>query len=151
MYPESCLELWRDRESCCPDEAGKRGLEVGKLLSIKTGKPELSKLRPLQAEPARAIYYGVFFRDHDGMPQLATDSFYAERKCAERFIALHALCKAEGTKTDCFIATLSVPVSAAEKGECLAGSDRRVSRTNARARQGTADCGQQSSRRKRVE
>jgi hypothetical protein len=93
---------------------------VDKLLSVDAGKPEIAKVDSPQAEPecAIAIYYGVLFRDRNGSPQLATDNFYDERKRAEKFIELHKACKAEDTKTDCFIGTLSVPVSAEEAAKC---------------------------------
>ena len=90
---------------------------MGELVSID-GKPEIVDFECSQVEPTRAIYYGVFFRDRNGRPQAATDHFYADRKDAERFIALYKACKAEGAKTECFIATVSVPVSAEEAGKC---------------------------------
>jgi hypothetical protein len=92
-----------------------RGRELGELLSIKAGKSEIVDSRCLQVEPIRAVYYGVFFRDCSGRLQVATDNFYAERKRAEMFIELYGACRAEGTKTEYFIGTLSVPVSAEEK------------------------------------
>jgi hypothetical protein len=88
---------------------------LGELLSIEAGKPEVVDFERPQAEPMRAIYYGVFFRDRNGGLQVATDNFYVERKRAERFIELYKACKADGAKTDYFIATLSVPVSAEEQ------------------------------------
>jgi hypothetical protein len=91
---------------------------VDKLLSIDARKPEIAEVDSPKAEPEYAIYYGVFLRDRNGRPQLATDNFYDERKRAERFLELHKACKAEGTKTVCFIGTLSVPVSAEEAGKC---------------------------------
>ncbi|MDR3798424.1 MAG: hypothetical protein P4K93_09740 [Terracidiphilus sp.] len=92
-----------------------------KLLSIGAGKQEITKAASLQAEPVRAIYYGVFFRDRNGRPQVATDNFYDQRADAERFVDIHAACKPKGTNTDCVVGTLSLPVSAEETGKCLAG------------------------------
>jgi hypothetical protein len=76
---------------------------VKELLSIDAGEPE--------AGSAPAIYYGVFFRDRNGVLQSAIDNFYRERTWPERFVEVHKACKVEGSKTDCFIATLSVPAS----------------------------------------
>jgi hypothetical protein len=88
---------------------------LGELLSMGAGKPDIAKFENAQVEPRRAIYYGVFFRGHNGRPQAATDNFYAERERAEKFLELYEACKAEGAKTDCFIGALSVPVSAEEQ------------------------------------
>lgn len=93
---------------------------MGKLLGIDAGKRKIVKLAYPYAEPTRAIYYGVFFRDRNGGLQAVTGNFCAERKRAEAFIEQR---KAEGTKTDYFIATLSVPVSALEAGNARPGSD----------------------------
>lgn len=91
---------------------------MGELLSIEAGKLEIVDAeRRLQVEPVRAIYYGVFFRDCSGKLQVATDNFYAERKRAEMFIRLYGACRAEGTKTEYFIGTLSVPASAEEQAK----------------------------------
>ena len=92
---------------------------MDELLSVDAGKPEISKVDYPQAEPGSTIYYGVFFRDRNGRPQLATDNFYDERKRAEWFVELYKTCKSEDMKTDCFIGTLSVPVSAEEAGKCV--------------------------------
>lgn len=89
---------------------------MGELLSISTGEPQIEYS---QGEPTRAIYYGVFFRDRNGKLQAATDNFYAERKRVERLIELYKACRAEETKTACFIGTLSVPASAEEVGKCV--------------------------------
>ena len=98
----------------------KKEKELGALLSIDAGKRELVKFECPQPEPTRAIYYGVFFRDGNGRPQIATDSFYAERKRAEGVIERFRVGKVKGMGTDYFIATLSVPVSAKEAGKCSA-------------------------------
>lgn len=87
---------------------------MGELLSIKAGKLDVVDSGNIQAEPTRAIYYGVFFRDGTGKLLAATDNFYPERQRAEMFIRLYGACRAEGTKTEYFIGTLSVPVSAEE-------------------------------------
>lgn len=65
-----------------------------------------------QAEPSRAIYYGVFFRNRNGIPRVATDQFWAEQKHAEMYIELS---RAQGDTTKLFIGILSVPVSEVER------------------------------------
>lgn len=88
---------------------------MGKLLSIDTEKREIANVEDFQAEPTRAIYYGVFFRGRDGTPQSATKDLHAECGNAEGLMARR---KAEDMQTEYFVAPVSVPISEKEAGKC---------------------------------
>jgi hypothetical protein len=84
---------------------------VSELLGNDARKREIVESEYPHAEPTRAIYFGVFFRDLDSRLRVATDNFYAQRKLAELFIELR-----KPEDIDYFIVALSVPVSAEETG-----------------------------------